>query len=164
MTQLRLSEAIDVITKLDQFIEQIHSSHFGFRLLKGWLKELKTNVLQRSVNYAYAMDIDLIHYGFRKNREPVAVAIHELKWGKRRIENNKSKLQFQIAEMIGVPFYFTQVLDPNQFIVRKITETGCGKPNSLDYGEWDQWQRNMSRKHIAVLPGEDSDSNLSQIY
>ena len=35
------------------------------------MAELKTNVLQRSVDYAYAMDIDLIHYGF-VDQAPVA--------------------------------------------------------------------------------------------
>ena len=160
MTQLELSEAFQVIDQLDSFVKQVEGNNFGSRLLKGWLKELKTNVLQRSVNYAYAMDIDLVHYGF-VDRVPTAVAFHELKFGERKLENNKANLQFEIANKLSIPFFFTQVLDHNRFIVRRVTESGLGKGFTMNYDQWGYWQREMSRfpKREIVLPGEDSPTN-----
>ena len=163
MTQLALTEALEVINQLDNFVSQVKGTDFGSRLLKGWLHELKTNVLQRSVNYAYAMDIDLIHYGFLDQETPSAVAIHELKFGQRRLENNKSKLQFEIATKLDIPFFFTQVIDPTSFIVSRVTEKGVGKGQTLDYDQWSSWQREMSKNPTKeiVIPGEDSDTNTS---
>lgn len=161
MTQLALTEALEVINQLDKFVSLVKGNNFGSRLLKGWLHELKTNVLQRSVNYAYAMDIDLIHYGFLDRETPSAVAIHELKFGQRRLENNKSKLQFEIATKLDIPFFFTQVIDPQSFIVSRVTENGVGKGNKLDYDQWCNWQQSMSRNPTkkVVIPGEDSATN-----
>ena len=160
MTQLELSEALQVIDQLDSFVKQVEGNTFGSRLLKGWLKELKTNVLQRSVNYAYAMDIDLVHYGFI-DRTPTAVAFHELKFGQRRLENNKANLQFEIAKKLQIPFFFTQVLDPESYIVSRVTDTGVGKGHRMNYHDWGNWQRVMSKcpENQVVIPGEDSPTN-----
>lgn len=163
MTQLALNEALTVIKKLDDFVSQVQGYDFGSMLLRGWLNELKTNVLQRSVNYAYAMDIDLIHYGFLDRETPSAVAIHELKFGKRPLENNKSKLQFEIATKLDIPFFFTQVIDPTSFIVSRVTEKGVCEGSKLDYDQWSSWQQSMSSNPSkeVVIPGEDSATNTS---
>lgn len=167
MTQLDYKEALSVMIQLDNFIEQVNGRDFGSTLLKGWLNELKTNVLQRSVDFAYAMDIDLVHYGF-VDQVPTAVALHEMKFGLRRIENNKSKLQLEIARKLDVPFFFTQVIDHNEFIVHRITESGVGEAHRLNIDQWGYWQREMSRfpDREIVIPGEDqlTNTSLNELY
>jgi len=159
--KLSFEGAIWIGEELDRMVREVKTNDLKSRLLKGWLKELKTNALQRSINYAYACDIDLIHYGFI-NRQPIALAIHELKFGSRRIESNKAKLQFEIATKLELPFFFSQIITPDEIIVQRVIENGFEGKSNVDYNEWGKWQREMSRypKREIVLPGKHSHSNI----
>lgn len=147
--KLTYEDAKWIIEKLQSFMNSFDGYDLKELLLRGWLNELKTNALQRSVNYAYACDIDLIHYGFDSKNNPKVAAFHEMKFSTKSIEVNKHRLQSEIASTLGIPFYFSQVVDVNKILVKDVS-TGVLKVNQLkpiemDYIAWGKWQRNLSR-------------------
>ena len=147
--KLSYDDAKWIIDQLQSFMDSISGYNLKQLLLRGWLNELKTNALQRSVNRAYACDIDLVHYGFDTSNNTKVAAFHELKFSKKRIEFNKQRLQSKIADKLGIPFYFSQVLDADTFLVQDVSisiqDNKKVKPLRMDYEEWGKWQQDLSR-------------------
>lgn len=142
-SKLSYDGALWIWKQLDQFKMMIpNTGSLASKLLKGWLEELKANALQRSVDYAYAGDIDLIHYAFN-NGGPILSALEELKLGRYKIESNKAIVQMSIADKFGVPFYFSMIHKPDLIYVQDLRTK---ETEVMDYDEWAIFQRKLSRR------------------